>query len=373
MPANDVTITAVFSTGGCFPLRNLGPEGSLTEPQNVFYILDDAMGSWIVAIVKSRLPDPFNTASGWKLELDGTDYVFSLSAGTADTYQISIPKSSASQEEIRDACFSAIAGPQYQVTLAVNPISGGTVTGGGLYSAGDPVTVNALAASGYTFTGWTGTYSSPLNSYTFTMPAANVNLVANFTGSTSQWLDSYEIYINYMNVYSANEYDLTINTNPSAAVASLEFSSDGPTPIPSTAVVSGNTVQLNIITSNTANTLLVTAFDSGHNQIGSAESIPLSTVYAFQVPPAEFNLINSSIGLDYKQYEVEIIVVSPYVARIDLIPSLSASADTLSLPVSGGRVQTSDFTTTYPETTVTVKAFNSGGLQIGSQYLVTLP
>lgn len=73
----------------------------------------------------------------------------------------------------------------YNVSVSANPTNGGTVTGGGTYTYGQSCTVNATAATGYTFTNWTenGTVVSTDASYSFTVDA-NHTLVANFTANT---------------------------------------------------------------------------------------------------------------------------------------------------------------------------------------------
>ena len=78
--------------------------------------------------------------------------------------------------------------PQYEVTLSAVPEIGGTVSGAGLYYAGDAVTISATPNEGYNFIGWgleEGTdfdyvifSHDPI--YTFTMDAQNVAYVALF-------------------------------------------------------------------------------------------------------------------------------------------------------------------------------------------------
>ncbi|MDR2084923.1 MAG: T9SS type A sorting domain-containing protein [Bacteroidales bacterium] len=70
----------------------------------------------------------------------------------------------------------------YNISLSANPVSGGTVSGGGNYQNGHSLTVTAIAASGYTFQNWTesGNVVSTTASYTFTV-SQNRTLVANFT------------------------------------------------------------------------------------------------------------------------------------------------------------------------------------------------
>ena len=86
--------------------------------------------------------------------------------------------------------------PTYTVAVSANPTNGGTVTGGGTFQQGQSCTVNATAATGYTFTNWTenGTVVSTNASYTFTVNG-NRTLVAHF---------------------SANTYNINVSANPTA-------------------------------------------------------------------------------------------------------------------------------------------------------------
>jgi hypothetical protein len=67
------------------------------------------------------------------------------------------------------------------VTLASNPVAGGTTRGGGTFDSGSSVTVTATANAGYTFTNWTetGTAVSAQATYLFTA-SSNRTLVAHF-------------------------------------------------------------------------------------------------------------------------------------------------------------------------------------------------
>jgi hypothetical protein len=82
----------------------------------------------------------------------------------------------------------------YSVAIQGNPSPGGTLTGGGVYSAGASVTVSATANSGYTFSNWTekGVVQTTSPSYSFTA-AANRNLVANFASNTPAYTVSAQI------------------------------------------------------------------------------------------------------------------------------------------------------------------------------------
>ena len=70
---------------------------------------------------------------------------------------------------------------QYTISVSANPTNGGTVSGGGTYQQGQTCTVQATAATGYTFVRWTenGTQVSTNANYTFTV-TGNRNLVAQF-------------------------------------------------------------------------------------------------------------------------------------------------------------------------------------------------
>ncbi len=91
---------------------------------------------------------------------------------------------------------------EYALTLQANPDGGGTVSGDGTYEAGTEVSITAEATEGYTFEKWTledGTEVSAGASYTYTMPAANTTLIANFKEAEVE----------------PEEYALTLQANPS--------------------------------------------------------------------------------------------------------------------------------------------------------------
>jgi|GEM_PF-3344790 len=79
---------------------------------------------------------------------------------------------------------------EYELTLTENPVGGGTIvpTPGGLwYTSGTVVSVDAQAATGYLFTGWSGGLSGTTNPETVTVTAP-VSVTAEFqaTGPTLQ-------------------------------------------------------------------------------------------------------------------------------------------------------------------------------------------
>ena len=75
--------------------------------------------------------------------------------------------------------------PENSIRVYVTSLGNGTVSGGGTYTVGSQVTVNAVPASGSSFRGWkiNGSnqgYVSQSAAYTFTAPEQTVDLVAEF-------------------------------------------------------------------------------------------------------------------------------------------------------------------------------------------------
>jgi len=73
--------------------------------------------------------------------------------------------------------------PLYVLTLSVNPSQAGTTTGAGQYTEGVNVPITATANEGWQFVNWTDEATNVVSnqaSFTFTMPAANTTLTANF-------------------------------------------------------------------------------------------------------------------------------------------------------------------------------------------------
>jgi Domain of unknown function (DUF1929)/Divergent InlB B-repeat domain len=71
---------------------------------------------------------------------------------------------------------------QFTITVSASPKADGTVSGGGTFAEGSSNTVTATPNSGFVFVRWTegGKVVSTSESYTFTLGAKNVTLVADF-------------------------------------------------------------------------------------------------------------------------------------------------------------------------------------------------
>lgn len=108
----------------------------------------------------------------------------------------------------------------YELTLTASPESSGTLTGAGTYAFGSSVTVEATAADGYAFVNWTkgATEMSTDPVYTFSMPAEDLALTANFVVDehTLTLVSSPEEvgYLTGGGVYAAGtEVDITATAN----------------------------------------------------------------------------------------------------------------------------------------------------------------
>jgi hypothetical protein len=92
-------------------------------------------------------------------------------------------------------------GVRYTLTMAANPLAGGTatdLTGGSPYLANTSVNIQAVANPGYQFSNWSapaGTFgNAALATTTFTMPAQNVTVTANFALTPAGKLDHFTWY-----------------------------------------------------------------------------------------------------------------------------------------------------------------------------------
>ncbi|MBV7529760.1 right-handed parallel beta-helix repeat-containing protein [Chitinophaga sp. sic0106] len=109
----------------------------------------------------------------------GSDMIDAGVTSTGITYSGSAPDLGARES-------SGGTTTSYTLTTTATPSAGGSVSrspNSSSYTAGTVVTLTATPASGYTFTGWTGSTTSSNATITVTMDA-NKSLTANFTTST---------------------------------------------------------------------------------------------------------------------------------------------------------------------------------------------
>ncbi|MBS4013307.1 MAG: T9SS type A sorting domain-containing protein [Bacteroidetes bacterium] len=74
-------------------------------------------------------------------------------------------------------------GTEFEVTIIVDPVASGTVTGAGVYDLGSPVTITASPNGDFVFQGWflDGSLVNSQSEYTFNMPMENLEFTAKFS------------------------------------------------------------------------------------------------------------------------------------------------------------------------------------------------
>ncbi|HRW35409.1 MAG TPA: hypothetical protein P5107_10175, partial [Thermotogota bacterium] len=147
-------------------LRDLGPEGPLNLPDNVYQILDNTslFGLWSVSFKSSRLPEPEAAGSSWQLVLNETEFLFYQNIHDPDIYEINLDESLVDDiEQIRDAHFQVADEASCTLTVQSNPQAGGEVrvNEGGWGDVQTVVSIIGQAAIlearenvGYNFDGW---------------------------------------------------------------------------------------------------------------------------------------------------------------------------------------------------------------------------
>jgi uncharacterized repeat protein (TIGR02543 family) len=107
-----------------------------------------------------------------------TGYSFSNWSGTYSGTNVALTFYMPANAVVETAAFTPNT---YTLTATASPSTGGSIVGIGSYTYGAPVTLTAAAATGYTFSGWTGTYGSTNATLNFSMPANAVVETATFT------------------------------------------------------------------------------------------------------------------------------------------------------------------------------------------------
>jgi uncharacterized repeat protein (TIGR02543 family) len=115
----------------------------------------------------------------------------------------------------------------YELTLLVEPVDGGTVTGEGQYEQDDEVTITATPNEGYIFINWTfdGEDVTSESIFTFDMPPQDITLVANFTNNIPEILIEPNSFVEELNTGDITMHSLTIS-NTGDEESELYFSLD---------------------------------------------------------------------------------------------------------------------------------------------------
>ncbi|HOO34283.1 MAG TPA: pre-peptidase C-terminal domain-containing protein [Thermotogota bacterium] len=103
-------------------LRDLGSEGDLSEPGNVYNITDNTpLGFWSVSIRPSRLPQPEISGTGWYLQVGMAEYLFIVSQFDSDLYETNVPDTNVSGiEAVRNTLFGTVGGNNRPIVQKVS-------------------------------------------------------------------------------------------------------------------------------------------------------------------------------------------------------------------------------------------------------------
>jgi hypothetical protein len=163
-------VTAVFAPASAIDIAlNTSPAGLSVLADDVL-TATPATVHWVPGSQHTlAVPSPQIKPGG------GTQNVFqSWSDGGAISHTVTAPTAAAS--------FTATFNTQYFLTVISNPSTGGSVSGGGYYTSGSPVNVQATANAGFTFTGFSGDLTGTTNPQSITMNGPKT-VTAAFTGS----------------------------------------------------------------------------------------------------------------------------------------------------------------------------------------------
>ncbi|HRW93510.1 MAG TPA: hypothetical protein P5560_11225 [Thermotogota bacterium] len=145
-------------------LKDLGPQGNLTEQGNAYNILDnrETLGVWSVAFRLSSLPEPQNAWFAWQLRMGENRFRFTQNRFDPDIMELSIPDTTTSDpEQIRNALLQELE--TFLVSLQTVPNTLGFVRFAGQewgsggterFPVHESISLEATATQGAFFTGW---------------------------------------------------------------------------------------------------------------------------------------------------------------------------------------------------------------------------
>lgn len=152
----------------------------------------------------------------------GTQYVFSnWSDSGAITHNITVPST--------NTTYTANFATQYQLTTAVSPSGGGTVTpaSGSYFNANSVVNLKATPASGYAFSSWTGSVANPSSASTTITMIGPQSVTANFTLLPVQLTPGSVSYAPRMVGTTSPAKTFTLTNGKSSALTGITISTTG--------------------------------------------------------------------------------------------------------------------------------------------------
>jgi hypothetical protein len=265
------SLTAVF-TGTTYTLTiyvyrsgtTTGIQGVTIKVDGTSYTTDSSgkvqatvsYGSHTVEVVS-----PYSPSSG-------TRYVFTQWSGGSTSNPRTVSVTAATT-------LTAYMKLQYQLTVAVNPSGGGSVSANpsssdGYYDSGTSVTLTATASSGYAFDAWTGAVTGTSSSDTVTMDGPK-SVTANFftfsisvspaSGSTPAGGSiSATVTVTYVSGVNSKTISLSASGLPSGASSSFSPTSVTISPTSTTAT---STMTITTSTSTPTGTYIITISGSG--------------------------------------------------------------------------------------------------------------
>jgi len=176
--SNSIDAVAWY-TGNCTSLQPVGGKG-----ENELGLHDMSGNAWEWCY-GSYYAYPIEPVDNPNSPLEGTTRMIRGGAwnSNADSCQVAFQNAALTTNNYWNTSFRiARTGATYTLTLEADPAAGGTVEGGGTYSEGREAKIKATPNEGYLFLNWTenGAVVSIYGEPTYTMPAENVTLVANF-------------------------------------------------------------------------------------------------------------------------------------------------------------------------------------------------
>ena len=210
------TVALTVSSDTTAPTLTPGSATRDSETAATVKFTSDEAGEYYYAVVESGDTAPTIDTTVAGASCDTTEQTISLTnlsgAGAKDIYIVA--KDAAGNESVKlkiEIPAYTVIPKTYTLTVDLNGGSGGTT--GGTYPAGEDVNINAGSRSNYRFDGWTssngGSFADASSASTsFTMPAANTTITANWRyigggGSTTDY------------------YRLTFETNGGSEISSI--------------------------------------------------------------------------------------------------------------------------------------------------------